>query len=424
MRSKAAATSDSDPITLIRRSALDVLTALRALEESSRLPLSDDAYDAQSDGRHSRNGMASPSSGSSDLPVSEDGHPHVHEVDADAAVSFSLVKVQGRYESVPVWEDDTEDQEAEEEHKEGWDEKLVVGNGWLYRQDIKSAELEKERQIVASYLDVVDEVLFEGKRGGRRGWNEKVRKLEKGNRRRVSAGDAERRNLGLLLAANTDRRVSTGMLDTQITEEPDDMEEHAETEESTDDEDLPIWAKRQAFPQDDLGRAHSLIFSLLPSYLRDSLAPASPRDAFLDSLSSGQLLCVAYNGGVRKSKKPWGYVNQDGIHDIIALEKTSDSETRKKGWTFRRTDNLRLWIGALKLRYMLPIVVPYVPQGASPASSPGATQTRFPAIDEPPLHFDAKVVARKDDGWEDMLEGVLLRWTQKVVDEHNRGGQL
>ena len=39
----------SDPLSRIRRSALDVLTVLRALEESSRLPLTDDAFDAQSD---------------------------------------------------------------------------------------------------------------------------------------------------------------------------------------------------------------------------------------------------------------------------------------------------------------------------------------------------------------------------------------
>ncbi len=31
--------------------------------------------------------------------------------------------------------------------------------------------------------------------------------------------------------------------------------------------------------------------------------------------------------------------------------------------------------------------------------------------------FDAKVVAGKSEGWEDMLEAVLMRWMQKVVDE-------
>jgi hypothetical protein len=85
------------------------------------------------------------------------------------------------------------------------------------------------------------------------------------------------------------------------------------------------------------------------------LEPPSSRTAFLASLSSGQLLCAAYNTCVRKSKQPWGYVNKDGIHDIIALERaevdTTDSKTEggKKGWTFRRIDNLRLWAGSVRL---------------------------------------------------------------------------
>jgi hypothetical protein len=52
---------------------------------------------------------------------------------------------------------------------------------------------------------------------------------------------------------------------------------------------------------------------------------------------------------VRKSKKPWGFVSKDGIHDIIALEHAAQQEGEddkgKKLWTFRRTDNLRLWAG-------------------------------------------------------------------------------
>ena len=61
---------------------------------------------------------------------------------------------------------------------------------------------------------------------------------------------------------------------------------------------------------------------------------------------------MAYNTCVRKSKKPWGYVSKDSIHDIIALEKAQEEVeggegTGKKGWTFRRTDNLRLWAGCV-----------------------------------------------------------------------------
>ena len=73
---------------------------------------------------------------------------------------------------------------------------------------------------------------------------------------------------------------------------------------------------------------------------------SSDRAKFLQALSSGQVLCNAYNTGVRRSRKPWGYVSKDAIHDIAALEEAQggdDGEGAKRGWTFRRTDNLRLW---------------------------------------------------------------------------------
>jgi hypothetical protein len=39
--------TSQDPLTLIWKSALEVLTVLRELEETCRLPLNDDTYDAQ-----------------------------------------------------------------------------------------------------------------------------------------------------------------------------------------------------------------------------------------------------------------------------------------------------------------------------------------------------------------------------------------
>lgn len=105
--------------------------------------------------------------------------------------------------------------------------------------------------------------------------------------------------------------------------------------------------------EDLIGRAHAILNHFLPKELLTVLQPPEPPSAFLDSLSSGQLLCVAYNAVVRKSKKPWGYISKDGIHDIIALEKANEEmrEGSKKGWTFRRTDNLRLWVGYVFLSH-------------------------------------------------------------------------
>jgi hypothetical protein len=37
--------------------------------------------------------------------------------------------------------------------------------------------------------------------------------------------------------------------------------------------------------------------------------------------------------------------------------------------------------------------------------------------EESPISFNASVIARQEEGWEDMLETVLLRWVDAVVGE-------
>ena len=158
------------------------------------------------------------------------------------------------------------------------------------------------------------------------------------------------------------RVVSTGMLEglqsLVLSEEPGEMggikeedEEGGEGEgeaseySSVDDDDLPDWARR-SYTGD---RTHALLTALLPPDLASHLPPPGDTDKLLTVLSSGQLLCVAYNVGVRRSRKPWGYIARDAIHDIVALEAAAEGhgegveeKERKGGWTFRRTDNLRL----------------------------------------------------------------------------------
>lgn len=279
----SSSSQQPDPLTLIRRSALEVLTVLRALEETCRLPLSDDAYDAQSDGAggsHSR--LASPGTRTDELPADTEAG-----IDPDSSVTFSLVQVQGRYESVPVWEDEDDgsfpvgiSEEEEKEKREHWDERLVLGSGWLYRQDVTLEELRKERDVVGAYVDVVDEVLFGGKKtegGAERGWERERRKvveredrgLSRAKGRRVSAMESGGGRGSPMLAAVGDggrRRVSTGMLDmmsgVSLSEEPeemDDIQEDDEAEESVDDEELPVWAQRKTFVNDDLGMLTSAL---------------------------------------------------------------------------------------------------------------------------------------------------------------------
>ncbi|KAK2459514.1 hypothetical protein APHAL10511_008456 [Amanita phalloides] len=443
-----------DASVLVRKSALEVLAALREVEERYRLPLSDEAYDAMSDGGP-RVTMVSPE------PVDHELDARHHDHDGDLSIMYSLVQIQvgDRVEEVPVWEDEESDSDLEEKEKEKrelWDERLVLGSGWLYVQDVKMEEMQREREVVKGYLDVVDRVIFGAQREGdgeeriarkaERGWERERRRAA----RRVSSGDGDTRRMRV--AADNQRRVSAGVVELlrgmSLTEEPEEMDAsfpEGQEEEEQDDEELPDWAKRGNFIGDDLGRAHALLSAFLPRQLLPALGPASPRTDFLSSLSSGQLLCVAYNACVRRSKKPWGYVSKDSIHDIIALERAqaetkSGDGTGRKGWTFRRTDNLRLWVGALKLRYMLPIQTPHQPLnpgtlnslqllGSGPAhnhnnvtlvSGPLLSPTKpRPAYSsaEPAIEFDARVVARKDSGWEKMLEQVVVQWVDKVVEE-------
>ena len=163
-------------------------------------------------------------------------------------------------------------------------------------------------------------------------------------------------------SGDSPRRVaSVNTLDTlqdlSITEEPEAVQTLAEEEHDhddrpgVDDNDLPRWAQRSAFSDGELSRTHALLVALLPAFLLPHLPTSPDRADLLNALSSGQLLCVAYNIGVRQSRKPWGYINDESIHDIVALEDALSAsaadglqaEKGRKGWTFRRTDNLPLW---------------------------------------------------------------------------------
>src|SRR6202041_862562 len=96
----------------------------------------------------------------------------------------SYIQGQGRYESVPVWEDDNSSDSDEEKlaKRSHWDERLVLGSGWLYKQDIKLEDLTQEQEVVKRYLDTVDDILFGGTTDRKRGWErarEKIARKEK-----------------------------------------------------------------------------------------------------------------------------------------------------------------------------------------------------------------------------------------------------
>lgn len=250
---RIVSSSDSDPQARIRRYALDVLTVLRALEETTRLPLTDDAYDAQSDHLSSQDSR-SPEPLHSVLEE-EDHKPH-RLPGHDVSFAVSVVSVPGRSEAVPVWDDDDDvfSESDAGDKRDLWDERLVVGGGWLYRQDIKLVELSREREVIGKYVNAVDELLFEGSNAqGVRGW-ERAARAE-----RETKSKGQRSSLGRrrddTSPAPSERAVSPGLTDPMsamsIAEE-DEFPEHSDNE-SLDDEDLPDWAKRSMFVNDPLG---------------------------------------------------------------------------------------------------------------------------------------------------------------------------
>ena len=97
------------------------------------------------------------------------------------------------------------------------------------------------------------------------------------------------------------------------------------------------------------GRFHALIISYLPSSLIEAVPPPTDHKSFMERLSDGQILCIVFNSVLRRSRRPWGFIQPQDIHDIIGLEKEeelngiSEKSKSKTSWTFRRTDNLRIW---------------------------------------------------------------------------------
>lgn len=261
-RSVSNPSSSSEPQARIRRSALDVLTVLRALEETSRLPLSDEAYDAQSDHISSRDTNGSRSPAPSHTPLASEDGDHEHEHAHDVSFAISVVSIPGRPEGVPVWDDeDTYDNvdEDQEGKRDVWDERLVLGGGWLYRQDIRLADLTKEKEAVNKYLDIVDEVLFHGSTpDGKRGWVREQEERERAEREGKTKG--RRTSLGrqtIREEASPDRGSDNGVFEASVRDMTisEEAEEDEEDEEggSIDDQHLPEWAKRSRFTEDALG---------------------------------------------------------------------------------------------------------------------------------------------------------------------------
>ncbi|WVQ93022.1 hypothetical protein IAU59_000085 [Kwoniella sp. CBS 9459] len=253
---------------------------------------------------------------------------------------------------------------------------------------------------------------------------------------------------------------------------------------------LEDWAKEGEEDDGDgeaneLLRIHSFLLSHLPLDLASRLpAPDSDDFAarFLSALSDGYILIHAYNASLLRSSKPWGFIPDEDVHDTLSTSTadgnaTSTDEGGKKDreWTFRRVGNLTCWGAALRHRYQLPLSIasststtaaaapflqvcnPYsasastsasvginlstTSSGTSTPSRPNsglnATSRPRPSLDTHSLssfgirggsgsgsgknreeiEFDPMMIAKRSPGWDRMLSHVTGRWVREIGKE-------
>ncbi|KAG8912655.1 hypothetical protein FRC01_004966, partial [Tulasnella sp. 417] len=272
-------------------------------------------------------------------------------------VTTAFVPLRGNGATIQVWVDEEDELlddplESPKPKKEAWDERLVLGGGWLYKQASPS-DLGEQRAVVERYLDIVDEAsqhlsaaynvgcnssaLFGAPPSSwaqtpqyRRGWQRVKASLPTPSRLRRSrsslgpspsnpqsptesevAGPSA--SSGVLGGPKSLRRVSSNgilpnILSDALVAEPEDsggdmlgdLAEGDEEEEDGEFEDgeLAEWARRDRFADDVLARLWAILSAHLPSQLLGHLpsyTSSADREALLIRLSDGQLLCHAYN---------------------------------------------------------------------------------------------------------------------------------
>lgn len=131
------------------------------------------------------------------------------------------------------------------------------------------------------------------------------------------------------------------------------------------------WLKDNGQWENELARSYAMIVdTLLPI---DICNPVDDRQAFLETLAEGVVLCNVYNGLVKKSRRSFGIIQK--IH----------LDTQR---TYRATENLSFFSTACKLRFDL----------------------TFP-------NYKPAEIARKTSAGLDMLEAALVIFTRTVAKE-------
>lgn len=390
---------EEDHLGTLRKAALQMLSALKEMEEKSRI---------------ASLGTNSSEADQSVASVSEPAEPAATPDPDDSMIAFA---------------DPTS------------------GAGYLYRTDLVLSDFNAERNILQGWLETVDKIIA----------STSAPSIHIDLADRCSLQGTKQK--WQIPGASTAERVSSFMLD-------------------------HCTSGAGAESTSRLDRLHDA---------RDNM------DALLPLLSDGYLLCRAFNEAVRRSDKPWGYISPHEMHDLEAEEaalqqkellrakqakedeavkfqtranrksvskgapsqadaddsgiaiKSADPElvSNRPGWTFRKSENLRTWAAALKLRHhiqttatravpaKLPTAGPtygslgmgklalHAPRAASESHAAASASTdatrRSSTSLSAKIDFDPAKVARREVGWQAMLTELLLAWIDAVAQE--REGQ-
>ncbi|KAJ9124814.1 hypothetical protein QFC24_003183 [Naganishia onofrii] len=156
---------EKDPLSDLRKAALDVLACLRGVEE--RFRTTDDSADNSFEELHEEEMPGQATSVSPDRQQQQQQRSSPFKAPR-SDTQPSTIPSKRIEDSEDLWffsqraGDSSASGEWTEEEKKGWYERLMSGEaGWTYRPDIRvGVELQEEREVVRRYLDTVVDTFF------------------------------------------------------------------------------------------------------------------------------------------------------------------------------------------------------------------------------------------------------------------------
>lgn len=464
-------TTKDDPLSVLRRMSLKVLGCLKDIEHKFRIPGSatpmdnNDLSALQADERHSQ------LSGSS-LPLSQTDSKSIEQDEDHSESSLSLPSMSWEYQQDIGLEDIREEALIVKQWLECVDGvlegmKLMTGTRrkkvrQSHSDEPKRRKDKKKTSKTPKEQNVLKKIINSSK------FNQSTHSTTTQTSRQRDLKVPE-----IISFDDTDHESSLSEFDEDDEDSEELLPDWARKDRFTTLKTLQ-GSQQQLAEDDQYARLFGCLIRHLPHelllHLRSPHGDDGSRIEFLDSLSDGTLLCLVYNMVLRSSQRPWGFIPVETIHNLINPITTSpppcsptsprfgdgphpppsmlksppiqegpehkdqnDCLTRslssyeayaatslitppnsKVGLTFRRTENIKVWAAALKLRYMIKSEIPTV---VNPSSSTDPTTAPNNTNGSIVTKFDPKVIARKSAGWDTMLEHMVFRWLDAIRAE-------